>query len=66
MLVIAPIFSWIVSMVYGVQERSGFSVVVLMIIMLPLLFIVGLVLFLKGIFLANHERRGGNNKWKQF
>ncbi|WP_285396376.1 hypothetical protein [Lysinibacillus sp. fls2-241-R2A-57] len=50
MLVIAPLFSWGVSTLYGVYEGEGFASVALMMVMFPLLFLIGLVLLLIGIF----------------
>ncbi|WP_375199748.1 hypothetical protein [Bacillus sp. RS11] len=49
MLVIAPLFSWVVSILYGVYEGEGFAAVALMMVMFPLLFLIGLVLLLMGI-----------------
>ncbi|MFF2289516.1 hypothetical protein [Peribacillus butanolivorans] len=45
MFVIAPLFSWIVGTLYGISEGSGFAAIGVLIIMFPILFIVGVVLF---------------------
>ncbi|WP_252433044.1 hypothetical protein [Peribacillus butanolivorans] len=45
MFVIAPLFSWIVGTLYGKSEGSGFAAIGVLIIMFPILFIVGVVLF---------------------
>lgn len=49
MLVIAPLFSGVVSILYGRYEGEGFAAVALMMVMFPLLFLTGLVLLLLGI-----------------
>lgn len=49
MLVIAPLFSWLVGILYGIHVRSGFAAGGLMIIMFPILFILGIILLVKGI-----------------
>ncbi|UCZ53436.1 hypothetical protein LGQ02_01145 [Bacillus shivajii] len=49
MFVVAPIFSWIVSILYGIHEGSGFAAIALMMIMFPLMFFTGLVILLVGI-----------------
>lgn len=51
MLAIAPLFSWVVSILYGINEGDGFAAASLMMLMFPLLFLVGLVILLMGIFL---------------
>ncbi|MEK5231991.1 hypothetical protein MHB42_09470 [Lysinibacillus sp. FSL K6-0232] len=48
MLVIAPLLSWIIAMIWG---GSGFAAVAVMIVLFPLLFIIGLVTLLIGIFI---------------
>ncbi|KQU12972.1 hypothetical protein ASG65_11490 [Bacillus sp. Leaf13] len=45
MFVIAPLFSWIVGTLYGISEGSGFAAIGVLIIMFPILFIAGVVLF---------------------
>lgn len=49
MLVIAPLFSGVVSILYGRYAGEGFAAVALMMVMFPLLFLTGLVLLLLGI-----------------
>ena len=49
MLVIAPLFSWLVGILYGISVSSGFAAGGLMIIMFPILFIMGIILLVKGI-----------------
>ncbi|MFC9600959.1 hypothetical protein ACFTQL_24410 [Peribacillus butanolivorans] len=45
MFVIAPLFSWIVGTLNGKSEGSGFAAIGVLIIMFPILFIIGVVLF---------------------
>jgi len=49
MLVIAPLFSWLAGILYGISVSSGFAAGGLMIIMFPILFIMGIILLVKGI-----------------
>jgi hypothetical protein len=50
MLAIAPLFSWVVSILYAINEGDGFAGVALIALMFPFLFLVGLVILLMGIF----------------
>ncbi|ACA40282.1 hypothetical protein J2D69_11215 [Lysinibacillus sphaericus] len=50
MVVIAPLFAWLVSILYGIKEGDGFAAVGLMVILFPFLFLIGLVIFLVGVF----------------
>ena len=50
MLAIAPLFSWLISITYASIEGSGWAGVAMMGIMLPILFLVGLVILLVGVF----------------
>jgi len=51
MLIIAPVFSWLVGRLYGISEGSGFAMGAVLIIMFPILFIIGFVLY----WIAGHE-----------
>ncbi|MBG9691267.1 hypothetical protein ACE1MS_10570 [Lysinibacillus sp. fkY74-1] len=50
MVVIAPLFAWVVSILYGIKEGDGFAAVGLMVILFPFLFLIGLVILLVGVF----------------
>ena len=50
MFVIAPLLSWLIGISYGIYVGEGFAAVGVIIILFPILFIVGLVLLLIGIF----------------
>ena len=50
MLAIAPLFSWIISIIYASIEGSGWAGIALISIMLPILFLVGLVILVVGVF----------------
>ncbi|WP_088102886.1 hypothetical protein [Halalkalibacter urbisdiaboli] len=50
MLAIAPLFSWLISITYASVEGSGWAGVALISIMFPIIFLVGLVILLVGIF----------------
>ncbi|WP_079508916.1 hypothetical protein [Mesobacillus jeotgali] len=45
MLLFAPILSWLVGSLYGVIEGSGFAMIGVLIILFPILFILGFVLY---------------------
>ncbi len=48
MFLIAPILSWILGMIYGVIVSSGFAGGGLMVILFPIIFVVGIVILIKG------------------
>ena len=50
MLAITPLFSWLISNAYASIEGSGWAGVAMLSIMLPILFLVGLVILLVGVF----------------
>ncbi len=50
MLVIAPLLSWLIGMSYAIYEGDGFAGIGVMLILLPPLFLAGLVILLMGIF----------------
>ncbi|KGR84376.1 hypothetical protein CD32_12345 [Lysinibacillus odysseyi 34hs-1 = NBRC 100172] len=50
MLVIAPLLSWLIGMSYAIYEGDGFAGIGVMLILLPPLFLAGLVILLIGIF----------------
>lgn len=50
MLVFSPLVSWLVSIAYATIEGSGWAGVALMMLLLPLIFLIGLILLLIGIF----------------
>ncbi|GMG73152.1 MULTISPECIES: hypothetical protein [Priestia] len=49
-LIITPFFSWIVSILFGINQGNGFAAVGLMMLLLPLFFLIGVVTLLIGIF----------------
>lgn len=49
-LIIAPFFSWIVSILFGINQGDGFPAVGLMMLLFPIFFLIGLVTLLLGIF----------------
>ncbi|WP_059170747.1 hypothetical protein [Bacillus sp. FJAT-27445] len=48
MLIIAPFFSWLVGRLYAISEGSGFAMVGVLMIMFPILFVLGFILYWKG------------------
>jgi len=50
MFVIAPLLSWLIGISYGIYVGEGFAAVAVMIILFPILFIVGLIVLLIGLF----------------
>jgi len=49
-LIIAPFFSWVVSILFAISEKEGFAGVALMMLLFPFFFLVGLATLLIGIF----------------
>ncbi|MCQ9283253.1 hypothetical protein NQ129_15795 [Priestia aryabhattai] len=49
-LIIAPFFSWAVSILFAISQEEGFAGVALMMLLFPFFFLVGLVTLLIGIF----------------
>ncbi len=49
MFIIAPLLSFVIGMIYGSSEGSGFAAGALMVILLPLFFIVGVIILIKGL-----------------
>jgi len=49
-LIIAPFFSWTVSILFGINQGDGFAAVGLMMLLFPIFFLIGLVTLLIGIF----------------
>jgi len=50
MFVIAPLLSWLFGISYGRYVGEGFAAIGVMVILFPILFIIGLVLLLIGVF----------------
>ena len=50
MLVISTFFTWLVSISFAIIVGDGFAGIGLMMIMFPLIFIIGLILLLVGVF----------------
>ncbi|AUO10295.1 hypothetical protein ACFX4Y_21215 [Priestia sp. YIM B13446] len=49
-LIIAPFFSWAVSILFAVSQEEGFAGVASMMLLFPFFFLIGLVTLLIGIF----------------
>lgn len=49
-LIIAPFFSWAVSILFAISQEEGFAGVALMMLLFPIFFLVGLVTMLIGVF----------------
>lgn len=49
-LIIAPFFSWVVSILFAISQEEGFAGVALMMLLFPFFFLIGLVMLLIGIF----------------
>lgn len=49
-LIIAPFFSWAVSILFAISQEEGFAGVALMMLLFPFFFLIGLVTLLIGIF----------------
>lgn len=55
MVAVAPFFSWLVGIAYGVSVGSGFAAGGLMVILFPVIFMGGLITLLMGIFAKEKE-----------
>ncbi|MEI2443440.1 hypothetical protein V8V73_23040, partial [Priestia megaterium] len=49
-VIIAPSFSWAVSILFAISQEEGFAGVALMMLLFPFFFLVGLVTLLIGVF----------------
>jgi len=49
-LIIAPFFSWAVSILFAISQEEGFAGVSLMMLLFPFFFLIGLVTLLIGVF----------------
>lgn len=49
-VIIAPFFSWAVSILFAISQEEGFAGVALMMLLFPFFFLVGLVTLLIGVF----------------
>jgi len=49
-LIIAPFFSWAVSILFAISQEEGFAGVALMMLLFPIFFLIGLVALLTGVF----------------
>lgn len=49
-LIIAPFFSWVVSILFAISQEEGFAGVALMMLLFPFFFLVGLFTLLIGVF----------------
>lgn len=54
MFLIAPILSWLIGIIYGVSVGSGFAAGGLMVILFPIIFVVGVVMLIKGFMKPKH------------
>ncbi|WP_404328679.1 hypothetical protein [Mesobacillus maritimus] len=50
MVAVAPFFSWLVGIGYGVSVGDGFAAAGVMVILFPIFFLGGLIALLMGIF----------------
>lgn len=55
--VIAPLFTWLISMLYADIEGSGWTAVALMMVFFPIIFFTGLVSFLAGVIYKNSSEQ---------
>lgn len=49
MLLIAPLLSWVIGILYGVSVSDGFAGGGLMVILFPIIFVIGILIFIKGL-----------------
>jgi hypothetical protein len=57
MLIIAPFFSWLAGITYGILAGDGFAGGGLMVLLFPAIFVVGFILLLIGIFGDEEKHR---------
>ena len=53
---IAPLLSWISSVLYGVHEGDGFAGIALMMVMFPIIFFVGLIILFMGFYRMKYPK----------
>ena len=53
---IAPLLSWIVSVLYGIQEGDGFAGIALMMVMFPIIFFAGLIILFMGFYRMKYPK----------
>ncbi len=53
MLAIAPLLSWSLGMIYGISVGSGWAVAGVLMILLPIIFLVGLITLIVGLVRKN-------------
>lgn len=59
MLIIAPSFSWLISGLYatfGTVENTGWAVVIYPMLLFPIIFSLGIMILVKGIFMTNSKK----------
>ena len=56
-VIIAPFFSWVVSILFAISQEEGFAGVALMMLLFPFFFLAGLVTLLIGVF----KKESANN-----
>ncbi|MCJ7989922.1 hypothetical protein MUB15_12375 [Priestia sp. OVS21] len=56
-LIIAPSFSWAVSILFAISQEEGFAGVALMMLLFPFFFLVGIVTLLIGVFKKESTNR---------
>jgi len=56
-VIIAPFFSWVVSILFAISQEEGLAGVALMMLLFPFFFLAGLVTLLIGVF----KKESANN-----
>lgn len=57
MIAIAPFFTWLISISFAIIVGDGFAGIGLMMIMFPILFIIGIILLLVGVFIKPKQEQ---------
>lgn len=58
MIVVSPLLSWLIGILYGALEGDGFAAAAMMILLFPFLFVVGLIVLIVGIFTKRESESG--------
>ena len=53
--IFTPVLSWVIGIIFGIIEGDGFAAIGMMTLLFPIIFIIGLILFLVGIFKNSSE-----------
>ncbi|MBM6619555.1 hypothetical protein [Bacillus suaedaesalsae] len=62
MFLIGPILSWTLSLIYADLEGDGFAGVALLMLLLPIIFVIGLIILITGFVKKEGKTENSNNQ----